>query len=91
MLSATFAPADVAARWDCRVEKVLALIAAGELVAVNTAVRTKAAVTTPKPRWRITKDALDDFERSRSTSPKPKQTPVTPKHRRVATPIHEFF
>ena len=71
MLSTTYAPKDIAQRWGCKADKVLALIATRELIAVNVATNR----TGGKPRWRITPEALAEFERSRTTLPKPVAVP----------------
>lgn len=63
MLSATHSPAEFAARHGCKVDKVLGWIDSKELAAINTAANPHGA----KPRWRITEEAIADFERRRST------------------------
>lgn len=65
MNQATFSPADIAARYGCKPEKILAWIASGELRALNTG----TSLNGKKPRWRITAQALEDFERARTTQP----------------------
>ena len=80
----TLSPGDIAERWGCKVDKPLSLIASGELPAINIATNRNGG----KPRWRITPEALSDFERSRTTQPKP--APVTRK-KRTATPAQSYF
>lgn len=84
MLTVTYSPAEIAERWGCKVDKVLSLIGARELVAMNLATSRTAG----KPRWRISPEALEDFERGRSTQPKPKS--VT-RRRTKDTGVIEFF
>ncbi len=84
MLSVTHSPAEIAIRWGCKVDKVLTLIGSGELVAINVATNRNGG----KPRWRISPEALDDFERGRTTQPKLK--PVT-RRRKTKTEVIKFF
>ena len=67
MHSATVArhltPADVAERLNCRPSKVRDLINSGQLPAINAALNPRGK----KPRWQITMDALEAFERGRMT------------------------
>ena len=84
MLSVTYSPAEIAQRWGCKVDKVLSLIGSRELVAMNLATSRTAG----KPRWRISPQALEDFERGRSTQPKPK--PVA-RRRKAKSAVIEFF
>lgn len=65
----------LAERWSVSRDAVTALITSGQLVAVNL-VRSKAA---KKARWRISSEAIADFEASRSTA---KPAPA-PKSRRT--------
>lgn len=62
-------PPQIAARYGIKPEKVLRWIANGELVAVNIAERS-----TGRPRWRVSEEALQAFERRRSSRPEPKPT-----------------
>lgn len=60
--------------------KVLAWIASGELVGVNMADSPSG-----RPRWRISPEAIENFERRRSSQPTPKPTrkrrlPAVPKY-----------
>jgi len=80
MLSATYSPSEIADRWACKVDKVLMLINRGELGAINT-----APGGAKKPRWRISAESLEAFERDRSTKPAP------PKARRRARESYEFI
>ena len=84
MLSVTYSPAEVAQRFGCKVDKVLAWIASRELVAVNAATSRSAK----KPRWRISPQALEDFERERTTLPKVK---TVTRRRKPTNSVIEFF
>lgn len=57
-------PADVAAIYGVKVAKVLAWIGANELRAVNVATRRGGS-----PRWRISPEALAEFETARQSTP----------------------
>jgi hypothetical protein len=58
---------EAARRYRVSPDKIRALIAIGELRAVNT-----AAAKCGKPRWVITPEAMEEFERGRAGGPKPK-------------------
>lgn len=64
---AYLAPSEVAARFGVKAEKVLLWIQAGELQAVNAATRRNGQ----RPRWRISPQALADFEQARASRPAP--------------------
>ncbi len=81
---ATYSPADLAERYKCKPEKVIAWIRAGELAVVNVGNGTR------KPRWRVTAEALADFERRRA-SPAPAAAKATRRRRRAPAGIIEFF
>ncbi len=80
---ATLSPAQVARRLGVGIHKVLAWIARGELAAVNVANRLGI-----RPRWRISAEALADFERRRSAVP---PTPAPKPRRKAAAPAREYF
>lgn len=86
MLLVTHSLKDISKRWSCKTEKVSYFIESGQLIAINVASNPKGR----KPRWRITQEALDNFERMRSTVPAPK--PI-PRQRRRAneTMIPKYF
>jgi excisionase family DNA binding protein len=75
--------ADLCQRFGVREHTVLGWIAQGELAATN--VGTKPGLR--KPRWRISEQALADFELARTT------TPPTPKvrRRRQDAEVVEFY
>ena len=77
-----FTPPQIAKRWGSSPEQVIGLILAGELGAFNIA-RKGAS----RPRWRISREHLADFERRRSAvvTPKPKRK------RRPAGLVKEYF
>lgn len=62
-------PPAVAKKYGIKVDKVHAWIASGELEAVNVAERPNG-----RPRWRISPEALQAFERRRSSRPAPAST-----------------
>lgn len=62
-------PPEVAKRYSVKPQKVLAWIRSGELVAVNVAERANG-----RPRWRVSEEALETFERRRSSRPEPTKT-----------------
>lgn len=74
-------PPQIARRYGVKPAKVLGWIASGELVAVNLADGPGG-----RPRWRVSPEALADFERRRSSRPTPKPTrrgrrlPAVPKY-----------
>jgi hypothetical protein len=84
MLNTTYSPADIAKSRGCKTDKILALIKSGKLIAINWATSDKAK----KPRWRITAEALEAFERSRSTMPA--SPPVVRRTRSLPT-VKEYF
>lgn len=72
MTGVYLSPPAIAKRYGIKPVKVLAWIAAGELVAVNVAERSNG-----RPRWRVSPEALADFERRRSSRPaaQPRRNP----------------
>jgi hypothetical protein len=65
---AKLTPPEVAKRFRCSPEKVIAWILAGELHAINVAARLGG-----RPRWLIDQKDLADFERRRSAAPLPRR------------------
>lgn len=63
-------PKQIAALWQCKVEKVLAFIANGELSAIDTSQRGAKRKT-----WIITAESLEAFESARTTRQAPQPTP----------------
>jgi hypothetical protein len=79
-----FTPPQLARRWQVSRSKVLGWLARGELRGINVAGRLGG-----RPRWRISLDAVLQFEQERSAVP---QTPAGPRRRRAApTGIIEYF
>ena len=78
-----YTPPRLAKRWGVSPEKIVRWILAGELTAMNL-----AASVSGRPRYRITQDAVDAFERSRQVSP-PLSIPRT--KRRSLPTVTEFF
>lgn len=72
-----FTVAQIADRWFVKQHVVLALIAAGELKALNV-----AAPGAKRPHWRIMPVALDDFEARRTAVPEV----AAPKRRKKIAP-----
>ncbi|MDZ4779036.1 MAG: hypothetical protein SGJ19_02140 [Planctomycetia bacterium] len=66
-------PAQLAHRWRTNTSKVIRFIATGELRAINMATNRSGS----RPRWRITPQAVETFELSRTSGP------VSPAPRRV--------
>jgi hypothetical protein len=79
----TITPPQLARRWGVHVSKVLAFIRAGELGAVNLALRADG-----RPRWRILPEAVVDFESRRAAVP---PVPVSRRRRLLQAPIKEYF
>lgn len=72
MSSRTFTVADICERYGVDEHTVLAWLKTGELKGFSVSVRPGSK----RPRWRITEQALAEFELSRSP------TPPTPRARR---------
>lgn len=79
-----FTPPQVAKRWHCTPERVLQLIRAGRLRAF-----TLSPASSRRPRWRITEDAVAEFERGDNRAT-PAPAKPAPRRRRPADYI-EFF
>jgi len=60
----SFTPTEVAKRRNVDIRIVLAAIASGQLTAINW-----ASPGSTRPRWRITAQALADYEAARSSRP----------------------
>jgi excisionase family DNA binding protein len=67
MSSTTLSVRDLVERYGVGEHTVLAWIASGQLRAMNVGRRPG----TKKPRWRITQQALDQFELARTATPPP--------------------
>jgi excisionase family DNA binding protein len=75
-------PPQIAKRYGCDVHRVLRWIRNGELAAVNVG---DGAM---RPRFRISQEALEAFERRRSAGPEPKVSRV---RRRRDPQVKEYF
>jgi hypothetical protein len=75
-------PPALAKAWGCKASTVLGFIRNGELAAVNLARRGAK-----RPRWRISPEAIRDFEHARTFSPQ--QVQVRRRHK--AEGVIEFF
>lgn len=76
-------PPALSRRWGVNTAKIYALIASGEIAAINLAVDPNG-----KPRMRIKLTEVDRFEASRSTK---KPEPLPRRRRRIAAPAKDFF
>ena len=65
--------------------KVLTWIHAGDLEAVDVSAKPGSG----RPRWRISREALERFERSRSSYSKA-QKPATPRRRRSSATVPQY-
>jgi excisionase family DNA binding protein len=84
-MSSTLSVKDLCDRYGITEHTVLGWIRSGELRAVNVG-RAPGKI---KPRWRITQDALDDFERLRSNA---QAVAVAPRRRKRHEPeVIEFY
>ena len=79
-MAAYLTPPQLAEIYGVKPAKILAWISSGELAALNLAARGSS-----RPRYRISPEAIEQFERRRSAGPLPKQI----RRRRPAT-IKEF-
>ncbi len=75
-------PPALARRYGIHVSRVLAWIRAGQIEAFNV------GDGPTRPRWRITPDAIEAFERRRAAQPSAKPTR---RRRKVDPNIIEFF
>ena len=82
--AASFTVADLARRWRIGQAKVRALIQRGELAALNL-----SATRCGRAQYRITPEAVDQFERRRSAA-KPAKTKRT-RQRRAAKCWEDFY
>ena len=80
----TFTIRDICNRFSVNEHTVLAWIHSGELKAVNVGV----APGKKKPRWRITQQALDNFETLRGTTP---PQPITRRRKRSDHGVTQFY
>ena len=77
-----YTPPQVAKRWGVKLESVVGLVKAGRLAAF-----TVSPPTSRRPRWRITKSAVLDFENARVEP----QEPAAKRPRRKMTDVTEFY
>ena len=81
---ATFTVAQLAARWQCRIETVLNAIANRRLAAFSV-----GKPGARRPTWRIPFSAVEAFERGDRPAPPPKPAPR--RRRRMPPNVIEFF
>ncbi len=82
-MSSTLSVRDVCERYGVGEHSVLGWIASGELRAINVGRR----LSTKKPRWRITQEALEAFEALRTPTPPPPRT----RRRKRPADVIEFY
>lgn len=76
-----YSVADLCLRWKVGADKVHGFIRRGELVAINVATNLSA-----RPQWRITPEAVELFERKRTSAP-----PPSPHRRRRKRTIVDYY
>jgi hypothetical protein len=76
-----FTVADLAKRWRIGEGKIHGFLRRGELIGVNLATHLSA-----RPQWRITPEAVEQFERRRSSAPPPR-----PPRRRKQPLVIDFY
>lgn len=86
MTEQSFTVRALAARWAVPAEKVRDLIASGQLSALDVSLHPGQG----KARWRILADAVERFERSRSTV-QPATQKRTRKRSSKSAKVIEFF
>jgi hypothetical protein len=77
-----FTPPEIARQYRCDVHRVIGWIKRGELQAINVGDGAR------RPRWRISPQAVADFEVRRAGGPALKVSRV---RRRKDRTIHEYF
>jgi len=79
----TVTPPALARHYGVSPDKIVGWINSGELAAINVAAKPNG-----RPRWRITAEAVIEFEQRRSSKP-----PITPtrRRRRKDPNVIEFF
>ena len=80
-LASGYTVADLCQRWRIGGDKIRALIRAGRLTAINTAMNEST-----KPRFVILPEEVSRFEQRRAVGP----TPKTPKRRRKTTEVDYY-
>jgi hypothetical protein len=85
MIEQAVSPRRYANSRNINVSKVLTWIRSGELRAVNLAVRPEG-----RPRWKLTPEAIAEFEAKRSSTPPPAPPPRRPR-RRFDAGVTQYF
>lgn len=75
----SYSPPDIAKRYGVNVRKVLDWIRDESLHAIDVSYHPGVG----KPRWRITPEALAEFEASRSNRTTPEAAPMQPRRRQA--------
>lgn len=68
----TYTTDEIASRYGVNISKVIAWIKSGDLAAINVA----RCPHGERPRYRITQEALEAFERARTVTPHQKAKPA---------------
>ena len=79
-----FSPTELAARWNCTPETVLAMIRRGTLRAF-----TLSPPDSKRPRWRVSRAAVEDYEAGSVRAKPPEQT--RPSRRSRDTQLKRYF
>jgi excisionase family DNA binding protein len=79
----TFTVQEICERYRVTQQTVLSWINSGQLRAINVGRR----MSTKKPRWRVTQQALDSFEMLRASTP----PPLAMRRRRRLPSVIEFI
>jgi hypothetical protein len=77
----SYSVTDLCRRWKIGSDKIHAFIRKGELVAINV-----AASLSGRPQWRISPEAVELFERRRSSTP-----PAKPQRRRRQSQALDYY
>ena len=81
--SKTLTPPQLARQMGVHVDKIYAWIRSGELRATNTAVKRGG-----RPRYRISREDAEDFQRRRQNSPPP---PPSPRRKKKDSGVTEYY
>ena len=82
LCASALTPGQVADHWNCAIETVLRLIRSGRLRAFSL-----SPPGSKRPRWRVSPDALVEFENRNAVVPRSKAT----KRQRRQSDVIEFF
>ncbi len=85
MSSKALTPAQLAEKWQVKTDTVQSLIHSGQLRAFNV-----GTLGAKKPRWRISPDAIVEFENLRRAGPRP-TTQRKPRRQSQPSDFVEYF